>query len=83
VAERAKNCKFSDCTHSNEPGCAILAGLKSGEISQSDLASYDQLLREMAYANRKINKKLASDEKKKWKKINVDMKVRMKLKGRD
>ncbi len=36
----AGQCKFSNCSHSHEPGCALLAALKEGEISEQRLLSY-------------------------------------------
>lgn len=39
------HCKFRDCSHRHEPGCAILKGLESGEISQTRMDSYRYILR--------------------------------------
>ncbi|MFC6202898.1 ribosome small subunit-dependent GTPase A [Lactiplantibacillus nangangensis] len=49
IAALAMQCKFRDCTHTSEPGCAVQAALKSGTLSQDRLASYQKLQREMAY----------------------------------
>ncbi len=45
----ASQCKFSDCTHGNEPSCAVQAALKQGELSYERLANYQKLLKEVAY----------------------------------
>jgi ribosome biogenesis GTPase / thiamine phosphate phosphatase len=37
-------CKFRDCTHNSEPGCALLAALEEGQIPPSRMASYRQIL---------------------------------------
>ena len=42
----AANCRFSDCRHESEPGCAVRAAVESGEISERRLRNYRQLLRE-------------------------------------
>ena len=42
----SKECKFNDCIHINEPGCAVLDALEKGEISQSRYKSYISLLKE-------------------------------------
>jgi len=47
-------CKFSDCRHDTEPGCAINAAIKSGEITQERWDSYEKLRREALYAEDKM-----------------------------
>jgi ribosome biogenesis GTPase len=42
----AANCKYADCTHRHEPGCQILAALKSGTIDQEQYANYINLKKE-------------------------------------
>jgi ribosome biogenesis GTPase len=44
----AEQCRFSNCHHENEPGCAIQAALTAGEIDQRRLNNYFKLLREQA-----------------------------------
>ena len=46
-------CRFADCTHQNEPGCAVRAAIASGELSESRWASYQQLKREALYSEDK------------------------------
>ncbi len=41
IADRAAECRFSDCTHTHEPGCAVRDSVDEGE-----LASYHKLIRE-------------------------------------
>ena len=48
-----KACRFSDCQHGTEPGCAVRAAIESGELHASRLQSYLSLQRESAYAERK------------------------------
>jgi len=40
-------CRFADCTHRNEPGCAVMAALTEGRITQERLASWRKLRREL------------------------------------
>ena len=42
----AANCRFADCRHESEPGCAVRAAVESGDISERRLRNYRQLLRE-------------------------------------
>jgi len=67
-------CKFSDCKHESEPGCAVIAAIKRGEITAERFKSYRKLLNEVRYFTSKQNIKARLDEKKKWKKITSDAK---------
>ena len=50
IEKLLSECRFSDCTHSCEPGCAVLAALESGELSQERWDSYRKLKSENSYA---------------------------------
>jgi ribosome biogenesis GTPase len=45
----AKHCKFDDCTHDHEPGCAVLAALESGDLSRDKYLNYVKLKKESDY----------------------------------
>ncbi|MBR4808451.1 MAG: ribosome small subunit-dependent GTPase A [Lachnospiraceae bacterium] len=49
IEELKSMCRFSDCTHTNEPGCAIRKAIGNGELSEERLASYFRLKRENDY----------------------------------
>lgn len=44
----AQHCRFSDCTHQHEPGCAVQAAIAAGTLAADRLASYHELKREQA-----------------------------------
>lgn len=46
VADFEKMCRFSDCTHINEPGCAVRAAIERGELSMNALQEYKNLQKE-------------------------------------
>lgn len=46
VAELAARCRFSDCTHGSEPGCAVQAAIAEGSLAPERLAAMEQLQRE-------------------------------------
>jgi ribosome biogenesis GTPase len=48
---RASDCKYNDCTHRNEPKCAVLEGVESGSISELRYQNYIQILREIEDQN--------------------------------
>ncbi|MCB0835710.1 MAG: ribosome small subunit-dependent GTPase A, partial [Bacteroidetes bacterium] len=51
MRERLHDCKFSDCIHINEPGCAVKAAVESGEIAESRYTSYCRMLEEVEDTN--------------------------------
>ncbi|MCK5686355.1 ribosome small subunit-dependent GTPase A [bacterium] len=59
-----RNCRFADCTHDSEPGCAVLEALENGSIDEGRLNSYFKLLREKAYMERKRDVKAKINSKK-------------------
>lgn len=46
LQELAQNCRFSDCTHTREKGCALLAAVENGEVSEERYRNYLKLLKE-------------------------------------
>lgn len=61
VEELAGQCRFGDCKHGNEPGCAVREAIENGTLSIGRLNSYQKLLKEAAYAKKKteiLNKKM-------------------------
>ncbi|MFO7981023.1 MAG: ribosome small subunit-dependent GTPase A [Candidatus Aminicenantes bacterium] len=46
IQELSKNCRFSDCTHTHEPGCAVLKAIKSGDLDKSKYENYIKLVKE-------------------------------------
>ena len=63
----AARCRFQDCTHRTEPGCAVRAALERGELSEARFHSYEKLKTENAYSE-DAESYLAAKEKK-FKKI--------------
>jgi ribosome biogenesis GTPase len=49
IDELAMKCRFNDCTHSSEPGCAVLKAVADGEISEKRLENYRKLQKEAVY----------------------------------
>jgi ribosome biogenesis GTPase len=67
VAELAGRCRFGDCGHRTEPGCAVRAALESGELSERRYDSWLRLSREAAWQERRTDARLAALEKARWK----------------
>ena len=53
----AKRCRFRDCTHAGEPGCAVLAAVESGELEIKRLENYRKLQKEVEFLERRKNAK--------------------------
>ncbi len=77
----AGQCRFRDCEHNGEPGCAVQAALDAGELSDQRLYSYQKLRREAAYqARREDDNQLATHLERKRRRRFAKM-VRRKTKG--
>ncbi|AGC43937.1 putative ribosome-associated GTPase [Myxococcus stipitatus DSM 14675] len=55
ILELADSCRFRDCGHQQEPGCAVRAAVQSGTLPQARLDSYEKLKRERAFHARQTN----------------------------
>jgi ribosome biogenesis GTPase len=69
-------CKFRDCGHRGEPGCAIEAAVRQAELPVARLESYRKLLAELQFQERKMNPEVARQVKEKWKRIHKAMRNR-------
>jgi len=74
ITELAAACKFTDCSHDTEPGCAVSQALQDGYLDQGRYESYIKLQREIAYLKRKEDPKAQRAEKDRWKKIHKEVK---------
>jgi ribosome biogenesis GTPase / thiamine phosphate phosphatase len=83
VSQLARACRFADCGHAGEPGCAVLEAVSSGTLDASRLEHYRRLLREAAFEERKRDKSAAAEEKRRWKRINQSMKERYRERERE
>ena len=82
VEALAAQCRFSDCAHRTEPGCAVQAALEEGTLASGRWASYKKLQRELAHLERRLDKRLQSEERKRWAKVGAEGRARMRAKGR-
>lgn len=69
IDQLAKGCKFRDCQHETEPGCAVLEALEEGELDQARLQSYKKLRRELMYLNQRQDEVAQLEAKKRDKKF--------------
>jgi ribosome biogenesis GTPase len=76
VAVLIDRCRFADCAHRTEPGCAVLAALADGVLSPRRWESWQKLQREVAYEARRKDARLAAEERARWKKISQEARGR-------
>lgn len=63
IIDLGGRCKFSNCKHENEPGCAVKNAIETGEISNDRYLSYKKLMREAQFMERKLNSKARNEFK--------------------
>jgi ribosome biogenesis GTPase / thiamine phosphate phosphatase len=63
IIELSYGCRFSNCTHSNELGCSILAAIENGELSEERYQNYLKLLNESEYYQMSYAEKRKKDRK--------------------
>jgi ribosome biogenesis GTPase / thiamine phosphate phosphatase len=78
ITELAGACRFGDCAHETEPGCAVLAALEGGDLDANRFESYRKLEREIAAEQRKVDPVARKEEVRVWKQRNKAMRARQK-----
>jgi ribosome biogenesis GTPase len=76
VEALAAGCRFSDCMHETEPGCAVQAALSDGTLDPARLRSYLKLGREAKRMAMKTDIRLREAERRKWKRIHAAIRNR-------
>jgi len=66
VEELAVDCRFADCSHTREPGCAVLRAVDEGVLPLDRLRSYRKLERELRAMEIRKNVRLRQEETRKW-----------------
>jgi ribosome biogenesis GTPase len=80
IEQLAVQCRFRDCSHQHEPGCAVQEALKRGTLDPGRLQSYTKLLKELKYLATRKDQRARLDNEKIWKKISQWSKSKRKLK---
>jgi ribosome biogenesis GTPase len=75
IAALAAECRFRDCSHVVEEGCAVQAAIEAGELDASRWESYRKLRAEIAWHARQTDVQAAQAQKKKWKAIHKAMRM--------
>ncbi|MGW1814817.1 ribosome small subunit-dependent GTPase A [Streptomyces sp. NPDC002125] len=80
IEDLAQRCRFHDCAHEAEPGCAVLGAIEDGSLAERRLDSYRKLLRENHRIAAKTDARLRSETLREWKRRGAEGKAAMELK---
>jgi ribosome biogenesis GTPase len=79
----AAQCRFGDCRHEAEPGCAVLAALSAGTLDPARVENWRKLLREQEFFRRKIDPEARQEQKELWKQIHRAARQKYRQRQRD
>lgn len=82
IEELASSCRFTDCQHQGEPGCAVQAAVETGDLTEQRLASYRKLLREAAFERRRHDARMRRESEAQWRSVSKSQRTRRKLNKR-
>jgi ribosome biogenesis GTPase len=77
----SESCRFRDCTHDHEPGCAVRSAVEAGSLPPERLASYHKLLSEAQAAAARTDARLRAQRERKSKTISKAAREYFKLTG--
>jgi len=76
VEDLAVACRFADCAHAGEPGCAVLASVEAGDLAAERVDSWRRLQREMAFQLRRKDARLQAAERARWRAVHKAQRAR-------
>jgi len=82
VEALAGRCRFRDCSHDVEPGCAVQAAVQDGTLSERRMTSYRKLLREQEFHAARVDQRVAAQRAARWKQIRSGVRERQRIEGR-
>ncbi|WP_030177359.1 ribosome small subunit-dependent GTPase A [Spirillospora albida] len=83
IEELAAACRFADCGHATEPGCAVLAAVDDGTLPARRLDSYRRLQRENDWIASRADARLRAERENRWKSIRKAQRRMYREQGRD
>ena len=57
ITDLAENCRFKDCQHEREPGCAVRAAIESGDLGERRHSNYLKLMKEQEFNSANVSEK--------------------------
>ena len=83
IRKLAASCRFTNCRHETEPGCAVLNALKNGILIEERLHGFRKLKREVVQFEAKHDVRLQAEQKRKSKQLTKGLRERLREKGRE
>jgi ribosome biogenesis GTPase len=72
----ALECRFSDCAHNTEPGCAVRAAVAAGTLDPGRLEGFRKLQRELRHIETRHDSRARSEERKRWRALERESRLR-------
>lgn len=82
IAALALNCRFRDCAHAGDAGCAVQSAVDGGRLSARRLHTWRRVQRELAHLQRRHDPKALAQERAKWTQISKAQRAHARLRGR-
>lgn len=73
ILSLARNCRFRNCAHAGEAGCAVVQALTDGELDPERFQHYLKLLREESWIERRSDKAAQAETRRRWKQISLQI----------
>lgn len=80
IKQLGLGCRFTNCSHTREPGCRVLGAVDAGELSRDRLENYRKMKRELEYLSHRQHKSADRVEKERWKEVSLKIKAMKKRK---
>ncbi len=82
VTDLFASCRFSDCAHESEPGCAVQAALAEGTLSRERWESFRKLERELEHLERRLDRRAQAEQRRRWRALGLEARRLSRLKRR-
>lgn len=81
IASLARDCRFSDCQHGSEPGCAVQQAIVDGTLTARRLDSFQKLVRESEWMTSRVDARLRAEHQKRFKSITKSLRQQYRERG--
>jgi ribosome biogenesis GTPase len=82
VEALARSCRFADCRHAGEPGCAVAAAVADGRLDRRRLVQHEKLAREQAWLEQRLDSSAMRERKRRAKRMEKDYRRTQRARGR-
>jgi ribosome biogenesis GTPase / thiamine phosphate phosphatase len=82
IEQFAENCRFRDCSHTGEPGCAVVTAVADGALDGNRLSNYHKLQRELRHLETRRDARARAEERRKNRAMNKSQRDMLKARGK-